>query len=88
MRVKLDENLGRSAAARCRAAGHEVATVVDEGLAGCTDAALFEGCIAEQRVLITSTSGSRIPSTSTRPRARGSLCSGYICRDDASCPPL
>lgn len=53
MRLKLDENLGRGAAARCHAAGHEVATVVDEGLAGCSDLALFEGCIAEERALIT-----------------------------------
>lgn len=52
MRLKLDENLGRTVADRCRTAGHEVATVADEGLAGVNDRRLYDECLAERRVLV------------------------------------
>jgi predicted nuclease of predicted toxin-antitoxin system len=37
VRVKLDENMPRSASQVLVAAGHDVDTVVDEGLAGASD---------------------------------------------------
>ncbi len=48
--MKLDENMPRDAAAQLRQKGHDVMTVVDEGLGGETDppvlrAAADEGCI-------------------------------------------
>lgn len=53
MRLKLDENLGRSVGERCVAAGHDVTTVVGQGLAGCADARLLAVCGQEGRVLVT-----------------------------------
>lgn len=42
MRLKLDENLGRQAVELFRAAGHEVATVLDQGMASSPDDALTD----------------------------------------------
>ena len=53
MKVKLDENLGRRCVAELQAAGHDVATVAGEDLAGTWDARLIEICRAEERVLVT-----------------------------------
>ena len=53
MRLKLDENLGRTAATRCRAAGHDVSTVIEERLAGATDDRLYDECRATRRILVT-----------------------------------
>ncbi len=53
MRLKLDENLGTRGVALLRDAGHEVATVSEEGLSGSTDRALIEQCRAEDRCLVT-----------------------------------
>ncbi len=53
MRLKLDENLGRSAAETLRQAGHDVATVAGQQLSGTTDRALIERCQAESRCLVT-----------------------------------
>jgi predicted nuclease of predicted toxin-antitoxin system len=53
MRLKLDENLGRWIEQRCRDAGHDVATVHEEGLATADDGAIFRACIAERRALVT-----------------------------------
>jgi predicted nuclease of predicted toxin-antitoxin system len=50
---KLDENIGASAAEFLRGEGHDVSTVLAQGLSGASDAALFEVCCAERRVLIT-----------------------------------
>lgn len=52
MRVKLDENLGRAIAQIFREAGHEVATVQDQGFGGIHDEALYERCRQEGRCLV------------------------------------
>lgn len=52
MRIKLDENLGRSSAVPLRAAGHDVATV-PEDLCGAPDDSLLAACRAEGRCLVT-----------------------------------
>jgi predicted nuclease of predicted toxin-antitoxin system len=53
MRLKLDENLSWQLVERLRHAGHDVATVRDEGLAGADDDALFARCRQEGRCLVT-----------------------------------
>lgn len=53
MRLKLDENLGRSAAGLLRHAGHDVATIAEQELWGTADRALIEICLAERRCLVT-----------------------------------
>ena len=53
MKFKLDENLGRRGLEFLKAAGHDVMTVRDQGLAGATDATLFAACMREGRDLIT-----------------------------------
>jgi len=53
VRLKLDENLGRSAAELCRAAGHDVTTVRDQGLGGAPDETVFAVSAGERRVLVT-----------------------------------
>lgn len=53
MRLKLDENLGRSALDLLRQAGHDTRSVIDEGLHGTPDRSLIETCRAERRCLVT-----------------------------------
>lgn len=53
MKLKLDENLGRSARDELAGGGHEVATVPEQSLSGATDDALIEACRAEGRALVT-----------------------------------
>jgi predicted nuclease of predicted toxin-antitoxin system len=51
--LKLDENLGNRGAAMFRAAGHDVATVFEEGLTSASDEKLSEACRTESRCLVT-----------------------------------
>ena len=53
MKLKLDENLGQSAAELLRSFGHDVITVRLQGLEGATDEVLFTKCVEEARALIT-----------------------------------
>lgn len=53
MRFKLDENLDVRAKAALSAAGHEVATVVDQDLSGAPDVVIAEAVGAEGRILVT-----------------------------------
>lgn len=53
MRLKLDENLGLSAQAQLQAAGHDVDTVLDEGLAGAPDDEVFRRSSTDERILVT-----------------------------------
>jgi len=53
MRVKLDENLPATLAEVLRRVGHDVDTVVDEGLGGATDADVWSAAQREGRFLVT-----------------------------------
>ena len=53
MRVKLDENLPVQLRDMFTEAGHDAATVVDEGLGGASDTEVATVCLSEERVLLT-----------------------------------
>lgn len=53
MQLKLDENLGNRARQLFSDAGHDVATVAEQGLAGAVDHRVIEVCGAERRCLVT-----------------------------------
>ena len=53
MKFKLDENLGESVRRQLAAAGHDVSTIVDQQMAGATDAVVYRRCADEGRVLVT-----------------------------------
>ena len=53
MKIKLDENLPARLVANLHGYGHEVATVLDEGLEGRPDADVWQAAQAEGRFLIT-----------------------------------
>ena len=53
MRFKLDENLSRHLRTPLESDGHDVSTVVEEGLSGQPDVAVGEAARAEDRILLT-----------------------------------
>ena len=53
MRIKLDENIPARAAARLSSLGHDVDTVLDEGLGGRDDGAIWMVAQEEKRFFIT-----------------------------------
>ncbi|MEM6837046.1 MAG: DUF5615 family PIN-like protein [Cyanobacteria bacterium P01_C01_bin.120] len=52
MRPKLDENIGQRGLTLLKQAGHDVATVVEQGLASTPDENLIEVCRREGRRLV------------------------------------
>jgi predicted nuclease of predicted toxin-antitoxin system len=53
VKIKVDENIGESAANLLRIHGHDVATVREQGLSGAADERVFAVCVNEDRALIT-----------------------------------
>ncbi len=53
MRVKLDENIPSRVGVIVADAGHDVDTVVDEGLAGADDPTVSAAATAEERLVVT-----------------------------------
>jgi predicted nuclease of predicted toxin-antitoxin system len=53
MKFKPDENFGARTQQIFRAGGHDVLTVRDQQLQGCSDQRLYEVCCAEHRCLVT-----------------------------------
>jgi predicted nuclease of predicted toxin-antitoxin system len=53
VKLKLDENLGRSVQQVFANAGHDVETVFGERLSGADDEAVFQACRLERRCLVT-----------------------------------
>ncbi len=53
MKFKLDENFGTRTQKLFRSAGHDVQTIREQKLQGCSDSHLYNVCRAEQRCLVT-----------------------------------
>ncbi len=52
MRLKLDENIGRRGVELFQRAGHDVATVSEQGLSSSRDENLLRVCVSEKRCLV------------------------------------
>jgi Domain of unknown function (DUF5615) len=53
MKLKVDENIGRSGIEFLRQRGHDTMGVHEQGLGGKADSTVFDVCVAEGRTLIT-----------------------------------
>jgi hypothetical protein len=53
VKLKVDENIGRSGIELLRKRGHDTMGVREQGLGGKPDGDVFEACVAEGRTLIT-----------------------------------
>jgi predicted nuclease of predicted toxin-antitoxin system len=53
MKMKLDENIGMRGKELLVAAGHDVATVLDQNLQSAPDSTVIDVCRSEQRCLVT-----------------------------------
>ncbi len=53
MKIKVDENIGRSGVNLLRQAGHDVMTVNEQALSGAADEVIFQVCASERRTLVT-----------------------------------
>lgn len=53
MKFKLDENFGTRTQQLFEHAGHDVKTVREQSLQGCSDQHLYEVCCSENRCLVT-----------------------------------
>lgn len=57
MRIKVDEDLPRAASQMLRDGGYEAVSVVDQGMGGWKDPALWQAVQVEQRFLVTADKG-------------------------------
>jgi len=53
MKFKLDENFGIRTQEIFRIAGHDIQTVFEQNMQGCSDPHLYEVCCSEKRCLVT-----------------------------------
>jgi len=53
MKFKLDENFGSRTQELFRSAGHDIKSVLDEKIQGCSDKNLYKICCKEKRCLVT-----------------------------------
>jgi predicted nuclease of predicted toxin-antitoxin system len=53
VKIKVDENIGRSGVELLREGGHDVMTVTDQELSGAAEERIFQVCRSERRTLVT-----------------------------------
>jgi len=53
MKIKLDENLGKTGIELCKKAGHDTATVLEQKLTSAPDIQVINVCRSEERCLVT-----------------------------------
>jgi predicted nuclease of predicted toxin-antitoxin system len=82
VKIKLDENLPASAAEPLRTRGHDVDTVIDEGLAGAEDTAVLTAATGVARLLMTLDRGLG----DVRSYPPGTHCGVVVVRVDSQSP--